>query len=305
MRYSLIVVRYNLNSPIHFTNSLPLLKTQIPQMKKILSILFVATIICSCANNNGATDTIKKDFNTNYSGVWVLSNYLQAIQQGKSPLAAAKLLEGEVALVIDSVNSSDSVQVRVNLNNHEGYPIMAYLKPGITANSVKTNNPDYDHAENFYELSSPQSNDQARLYLNHYNAKNELIDKKEYVKIANSQPTEDLSWAIQQVVNQHILVGNYVLLDAANKAVKVSFKIDGQVSGLDQYKSYALTTDFLGGPEATFDQIYLSLNEKTHSLYGFKIKGDTTLLYQVKGDAENGDPLELDKVKYRLIKQKG
>jgi hypothetical protein len=45
------------------------------------------------------------------------------------------------------------------------------------------------------------------------------------------------------------------------------------------------------------------VNEKNIKCFAFKIEKDTTYLYSTKGDEEAGELLQLDKIKYKLVRQ--
>jgi hypothetical protein len=83
----------------------------------------------------------------------------------------------------------------------------------------------------------------------------------------------------------------------------ITFKNDGSLAGDSDLKTYYIFTDFLGGPKTILDGIAFNVNEKNIKCFAFKIEKDTTYLYSTKGDEEAGELLQLDKIKYKLVRQ--
>lgn len=280
-------------------------------MRQLTYIILTVFILTSCSNDktstadNGAnqTDSLKQNFIPILNGVWVFTDYINAIEQTKSPLKAADKLQEVVTMIIDGTIKSDSIEVGASWNNHEGYSFTTYFLTGQTRNSLKTNIPDYDEKSNFYELGYETINNETFLFLYHYNKTNKLLDKKKFTKVADKQLDNDAAWGLQYLVNEKLFSGNYLLIDSTNSTTKVNLKSDGTLTGHSDFKAFYVFTDFMGGPETILDGIAFNLNEKNSKWFAFKINSDTTYLYSTTGDEEAGELLQIDKIQYKLVRQ--
>lgn len=280
-------------------------------MRQLTYIFLTLFILTSCSSDktltadNGANqiDSLKQTFIPIFNGVWVLADYIKAIEQTKSPLKAADKLQGVVTIIIDAGIKSDSIVVGASWNNHEGYNFTAYFIAGQNLNSLKTNIPDYDEKTNYYELGYETINNETFLVLYHYNKAHKLIDKKGFTKVADKQQDNDAAWGLQYIVNEKLFSGNYLLIDSTNSSTKINLKSDGSLNGYSDFKTYYIFTDFMGGPETILDGMAFNLNEKNSKWFAFKIENDTTFLYSTTGDEEAGELLQLDKIKYKLVRQ--
>ena len=197
----------------------------------------------------------------------------------------------------------DSIIVGVCLNNHEGTQFAIYFKPGERSNSLKINWPDYKVPENFYELGYKTKNNNTSLILYHYSKNKHILDSTIYVKVLNSQSSDDAGYGIQYITNKELISGNYLTSDIDGSSFKVNFNNEGNVSGLLDYKTYYMSTDFEVGIENNMDQIYFNIDTKKQKSYLYKFNADTLNLYET---TENSDStkLVLGKLKYKLVKQK-
>ncbi len=275
---------------------------------RLFTYLLMPLILVQCAGNPEpsanaeelALDSLKQEFVPALNGVWVASDYLNSIDSTKSPLKSSVFLNGVVAMMIDETTNSDSLDVEASWNNHEGMNFSAYFVKGQTKNSLTTNLTDYELESAFYEIGYETINGELFLFLYHYDQTKKIIDKKEFTQVAAVLPNSTADWGIQTSVNEKLFSGDYLLLDSANVSSNVTFTIDGQLIGYPKFETYRITTDFIGGPEPTLDEI--GFNDYA-IWYAFEIKGDTTYLYSVKGDQDEGELLELDEIKYRLVRQ--
>lgn len=282
-----------------------------PTMKQLTYIFLTIFILTSCSNDKTSTvdnssnqiDSLKQKFIPILNGIWVLTDYIKAIEKTKSPLKAADKLQGVVTMIIDAEIKSDSIDVGASWNNHEGYNFSTYFVQGQKQNSLKTNIPDYNEKTNFYELGFETISDKTFLVLYHYSKTNKLIDKKAFTKVAEKQQDNDAAWGLQYIVNQKLFSGNYLLIDSTNSSTKINLKSDGSLTGYSDFKTYYVFTDFMGGPETILDGIAFNINEKNSKWFAFKIHGDTTFLYSTIGEEEAGELLQLDKIKYKLVRQ--
>lgn len=279
---------------------------------KLLSYIILSTLLfTNCVNKKNAAiqksiqanESIKQGFIPILNGVWVLTEYIQAIEQSKSPLKAADKLKDVVTMIIDADMHADSLKILASWNNHEGFDFMTNFELGQYPNSLKVNIVDYDNKSNFYELGYEINNKDTFLLIYHYNKTKQLLDKKGFTKVVNHQKDNDVSQGLQYMVNEKLFSGNYILLNSENSSTKVDFKNDGSIIGFPDFKSYYVFTDFLGGPEAVLDEIAFNLHENNSKSFAFKISNDTTYLYSTKGDIEAGELLQLDKIQYTLVRQ--
>jgi len=279
-------------------------------MRRLTYIFLTFFILTSCSNDKTSTvdngsnqiDSLKQKFIPTLNGVWVLTDYIKAIERTKSPLKSADKLQGVVTMIIEADIKSDSIYVGASWNNHEGYNFSTYFIQGQKQNSLKTNIIDYDEKTNYFELGFETINNKTFLVLYHYNKTNKLIDKKEFTKIADKQQDNDAAWGLQYIVNEKLFSGNYLLIDSINTTTKVNFKSDGSLTGYSDFMTYYVFTDFMGGPETSLDGIAFNVNEKNSKWFAFKIYGDTTFLYSTTGDEEAGELLQLDKIKFKLVR---
>ena len=270
-----------------------------------LSILTSSLIGKTSTTNNGGNkiDSLKQNFKPILKGVWVLTEYINEIYRTKSPLKSADKLQNVVTMIIDGINQSDTIDVGASCNNHEGYNFTTYFITGQNQNQLRTNILDYDNKSNFYELGYETINKETFLYLYHYNKTNLLIDKKQFSKVAETQPDNDAAWGLQFIVNEKLFSGNFLLVDSTNSTRKIHLKSDGSLTGHSDFKTYYVITDFIGGPETILDGIVFNLNEKNAKWFAFKINEDTTYLYSTIGDEEAGVLLQLDKIQYKLVRK--
>lgn len=282
-----------------------------PTMKQIIHIFLTLVILTSCSNQQTSNvnietkevDDLKEKFSEVFNGVWVLTDYIKSIESTKSPLKSAEKFDGVVTMIIDIKNQVDSLFVGVSWNNHEGDNFTVYSISGNLENSLKTNLIDYENKSNYYELGYENISNQTYLALYHYNKDNKLIDKKLFSKVADKQTDDDAAWGLQYIVNEKLFKGDYTLIDSSDNKTNVSFKSDGILIGMPEFKSYYVFTDFMGGPETILDGIAFKANEQTSTWFAFEIKKDTTFLYNTKGDEEAGELLQLDKLIYKLVRK--
>lgn len=280
-------------------------------MRQLTYVFFALFVLASCSNNktsiaekNAAQiDSLKQIFIPVLNGAWVMTDYINAIEETKSPLKSAEKLQGVVTMNIDATVESDSIEVFATWNNHEGYDFTIHFQSGQQQNSLKTSIPDYDEKSNYYELGYETINDETFLFLYHYNITNELIDKRQFSKVIDEQQGDDAASGLQYMVNEKLFSGKYLLIDSKNVKTKVSLNSDGSMTGHSDYKTFYVFTDFLGGPEQVLDQIAFNVYEKNARELAFIIKEDAIYLYSTIGDEDAGELLKLGKMQYKLVRQ--
>ena len=280
-------------------------------MRQLTYVIFSLFILASCSNNKTSIaekeaaqiDSLKQVFIPVLSGAWVMTDYINAIEETKSPLKSADKLQGVVSMTIDSTIKSDSIEVVATWNNHEGYDFTTYFQSGQKQNSLKTSIPDYDEKSNYYELGYETLNDETFLFLCHYNNTNELIDKRQFSKVADKQQGDDAASGLQYMVNEKLFSGEYLLIDSKNSKTKVNLNSDGSITGHSEFKTFYVFTDFLGGPEQVLDQMAFNVYEKNVKVFAFIVKKDAIYLYNTIGDEDAGELLKLGKIQYKLVRQ--
>ena len=259
-------------------------------MRQLTHIFLALVIFTSCSNDKALTadnsenqiDSLKQTFIPILNGVWVLTDYIKAIEQTKSPLNAADKLQGVVTMIIGTEIGNDSIEVGASWNNHEGYNFTTYFIAGRNKNSLKTNIPDYDDKSNFYELGYETINNQTFLFLYHYNKANQLIDKNQFTKVADKQQDNDAAWGLQYVVNEKLFSGHYQLLDSVNPSLSVKFNNDGSLTGFKDFETFSISTDFAasGPDDETVDAICFKPSKEGKPCFEFEIRLDTIILKQ-------------------------
>lgn len=276
-------------------------------MKQLALLTLIVFTLSSCTNiksnkvdvSASQSEGLKQKSIANLKGVWVLTEYIDEIEKTKSPLKSADKLKGVVSMIIDGSIKDNGMEVVTSWNNHEGFSFITYLEAGHTENSLKTNIPDYEDKSNYYEIGYETINNEIFSFIYHYDKENKLLDKKQFTKVAETQKDNDVSAALQQVVNEKIFAGNYTLVDNNNLKTQISLKSDGTLIGSSSFKTYFVYTDFLGGPDSNLDQLCFNLSEPDSKCYAFEIKDKTVYLYNTHSDEAKGI-LILDKLQYKL-----
>lgn len=278
-------------------------------MRQLAYIILSVFIFTGCSNEKTSKnaqnqiDSLKQNFSTIFNGVWVSTDYINAIEQTKSPIKASEKLIGIVSMILDGTSASDSVEVFASWNNHEGYSFTTYLNKDQKSNSFKTNITDIDEQSNFYELGYETINNETFLFLYHYNKSSKFIDKKRYSKVAEKQLENDPSLGLQYIVNEKLFSGNFLQIDNKKASKKVIFKSDGTLTGSSDFTTYHVFTDFMGMPKTNIDRIVFNLDSKNSKSFAFKKENDTTYLYSTIGNEDAGQTLKLDKLQYKLVRQ--
>ncbi len=246
---------------------------------------------------------IKPKLSSILEGDWVLVDYVQSIDKTLSPIKSANKLKGIVTIFIPENNSNDTIEIGASLNNHEGYNFRVFLSQGQEIKNLKTDLTDYENESNYYDIGSEIIDNKTYLILYHYNSSNKLLDKIKFTKVKVNKKEDDLSEALQQIVNEKIFTGKYLLFDSTNIPLKVSFKSDGIISGHPEFKNYYVFTDFIGGPKPKVDEICINFRTEKSINFVFKAKKDTLFLFNEVGDGlPGGVPLDFGELKYKLVK---
>jgi hypothetical protein len=254
------------------------------------------------------TKELIRKFKPIIQGVWVKSNYVSAICKTKSAHKSSNELGGVASFIIglESIKS-DSVHVGYSLNNHEGSDFVLHFLLGKNSNCLKTSLRDDELSSNFYELGYVTKEKNTTLVLYHYTKNNHLIDSTNYFKVAGKDSGEnDMSWGIQHIINEKLISGNYTTTDSTGAVLKIRFDNNGTVSGFYDFKKYFINTDFEAEaePDNNLDEIGVYESNIGKAIwYPFKINSDTLDLYVPMKNADS-TLLSLDKLKYKLVRQK-
>ncbi len=274
-------------------------------MKKILVLLSAGVLMLACTGNK--TTAFRQSVATNYSGVWVLTDYIKMVDSTKSPAQSRVVLRDIVSMVIDTLTAQDSLLVDININNHEGWFFTAYLENEQTAGHLKTDMRDYDDSTNYYELGIEVINNENFLFLYHYNEANELLQKVQFTKVADKTAGDDMriAYGIQYVVNEKIFAGDYTVIEGNYVGADITFQVDGSLTGLPGISSYYVFTDYAISPSDYPDVILFDFMTPQRQELVFQVQQDTLALYKsVEFGQEGTGNLKAGALAYKLARKK-
>lgn len=279
-------------------------RNAINTMRKLMILFLSLIILSSCSNSKTEQDAdLKKTFMPIFKGVWVLTEYIKKIEDTRSPLKSADKLRGVVTMIIGDKIQGDSLDVGVSWNNHEGSHFTLYFTTGIKQNNLKINLPDYDEKANFYELGYEVMNNDTSLFLYHYSNANKILDKKQFTKVYNGDQSDgDAGRGLQHIVNDKLFCGEYLLVNNPISKTTIQFKKNGFVTGLSDFKTYLIMTDFLGGPYSNLDEVIFNLYPGKMKSYAFQMSGNRVDLYETTEEESQG-LLKRGKLKYSLVRK--
>jgi hypothetical protein len=287
-------------------------------MTKPLILLLIASTFISCKSNTKQTikETTTKTSSDNFSadlittfkqvlqGEWVKIDYIEKLNQTRSPYNSWSELTGVAAMSLETDSiKADSLIVGESLNNHEGTNFTIYFRQGHKFASLKISLKDYDTPANFFELGYVITSVDTSLFLYHYNNKNQILDSIKYTRVLHAQLNDDMSSGIEYITNKTLITGEYILTDSLGAISKVELKNDGKVSGFLGFKTYYINTDFMAGPQNNLDVIDFDVNTDNQKEYGYKINSNTISLFTTKSNADS-TKLLLDKLAYKLVRTK-
>ncbi|ASU32091.1 hypothetical protein [Mucilaginibacter xinganensis] len=270
-------------------------------------MLLIITFIAACKSNtkhgnvdsvavgsiNSSSQVLISQFKPFIQGVWVKSDYIEKILATKSPLAAQDLASGLTTFNIqtDSIKG-DSVKVAAGWNNHEGSELTLKFQQGKTEQTILLGD---------FDLGYSIKNGDTTLVLYGYDKDKNEHTTTRYTKALNKQ--NGLSDGMDFLINRGLIAGNYTLNNIPGNRGAITFTNDGKVTGLADFKTYALNTDFVAGPENNLDEILFNLYSKAQKSFTFKINKDTLNIFDTRESADSIN-LIVDKLEYKLIKQK-
>jgi hypothetical protein len=260
-------------------------------------------------NNSSAknqTENFAQEFKSIIQGVWVRRDYINDLENMRSPYKSKKNLRGVASMTIQLSNQDrDSVHVGYGLNNHEGAEFTIYLKEGQKPKTLKTNLTNYfTEKASFFDLGYRIKDSDTSLVLYSYDKKWKFLDSTSYIRVAKKATDEtDMGWGIQYITNKKLITGTYTFNDSTGNSSKIKFDVNGRVIGFLSFQTYYMATDFEAGPENNLDQIYFDFETKKQKMFTYQLNADTLNIYSTY---ENADSTELiqGKLKYKLVRQR-
>ena len=282
-------------------------------MKNFLYALLASGIFYSCKSNTNQTakDTssardskqtqaLIRQFKPIIQGVWIEKNYIEKVIKTRSPLAAADEIKGNTILYINTDHlKGDSLIIPAG-DNHEGTQFTVKFHPGKSSGSIKIS----EGGELGYSIKKGDT----ILLLSFFDDQQKKMITTKFIKALNKQPDDDLGYGMNYMINKGLIAGNYTLTDSIGNISRVRFNNDGTVSGFLNFIKYNINIDLNEEPMDNLDEIYFSdlKNDRNGALnddYSFKFSADTLNLYSTKPNSDSTKSV-LDKLKYKLIKQK-
>jgi hypothetical protein len=186
-----------------------------------------------------------------FAGTYVSQDYYDKIKQYKSPMKAQG---GSLFIVIPDNTLQPTIMIS---NFHEGGPWLRVLKN-----------------KSLYEMWELQDgNLKQRLYnIEILSADKIKLDTTIFVKISPQTNPDN-----HQVLEEILFKGSY--LRPNNTAIE--FQSNGQIIGPINFQFYKPMIDYYDAARQ-IDQIGLGKSEEKFDWYGFKFKGDTLELYNLK-----------------------
>jgi hypothetical protein len=269
-------------------------------MRNSALVLMAVIILASCGG--GKTPESTKDANASpslkgklasiYQGVWVKSDYIDKVRQTKSALASVDLVTGMSGISIDTnLLRGDSMLVNVSWDNHNNGEVSLKFRLGKNPNTLQFGED---------ELGYSIANGDTTLLL--YQAYKGVLHKTPYRKVFNTNPEENVSYAINYAINKALLAGDY-LLTTGKQTEKVTFTPNGEVVGLPGVKSFQVDTDMKYGTMQNVDQLTFDSFTSHEQTFAYVIKANTLSLFEVKPNSKQ-TLLAIGKLKYNLVRVK-
>lgn len=260
------------------------------------------------SNSVSATNnTIAKQVLPIINGFWVQATYLDAIARSQSPFQAQNTLKEVTEMQINSTAlRQDSMEVGLNLGNHEGGQFSIYFRPARNPQSLPISHRNYEHPENYYELGYTVRQTDTVLHLNEYTARHQLASSVAYrrVRLPKKLAAQEAgtNTGLQYEVNRILMSGRYAGYDSSGAAVQVQFMPDGSVAGMPQFKQYYVGTDFAAGPENNLDQLVFDLYTSQQRNFTYRFHKDTLRIYALQTDSTHTE-LSPARLHYTLVRR--
>jgi hypothetical protein len=279
-------------------------------MKNILYLSLITCLYFSCRSYHKLTtrdDTsttiafsqsqkLIEKFKPVIQGVWVKSDYIDKVIKTKSPLAAADKANGITTMYINTEKiNGDSLSVDIGTGNHEGSEMILKFKPGKNKKTIS-----FGYSDLGYEINNGDT-----ILVLYYFGKDKYFDPiTKYSKVLNKQSNDDLGYGMNYIINKGLISGNYILHDSVGNYSAVNFSDNGTVTGFFNYTKFNFNIDLHSDIRDNLDEIGFDYDTKNNVSYSYKINNDTLNLYTTKVNITDTDELIIDKLKYKLVRQK-
>ncbi|MCB0520810.1 MAG: hypothetical protein H6577_21490 [Lewinellaceae bacterium] len=224
---------------------------------KLAGLTFLVTLFLFSCNNEQhpktAESPAEKKGGMGLVGYWANANWWQALKETKSPMKAAAFAEISFAHIYQD---SSQLVADVVYNWHEG--MQYWLQPNDSKFDLI--NP-YDKVKTHEIVLQPDGS--ARL------------DTFTFIQIDMGK-NEDPSKAAAA----RVLGGTYVV---NGTSAQVVFNEEGTITGLDDYKTYNILTDYVTD-EIGSDQLMLDRGNDQPDFYAFKIEGNQLTISFIEQD---------------------
>jgi len=288
-------------------------------MKHFLLPVLIIILFASCKSNTkkttqdslktpsvmGPSSKIMAEFKYIINGQWIKSDYIAEIVRSKSPLKAwPKAFDiTEIFINVDSIRG-DSLNISVNYTYHEGGSFILKFHKGQFPNSITVYQEGGNIDNKQFEIGFNISNRDTSLLLYTYGQNKKLIRTDKFSRLkANKETTKNGSTeASYYWINKLTIGGGYEMIDTSDIRSKVEFKNNGEVTGLEQFKTYSLAIDFTTPPN-DIDLIYFGLPNNNSKPFIYQFKKDTLCIYDTRYDKDSVQLL-IEKLKYKMVKQK-
>lgn len=215
-----------------------------------IAVLISCTSTERKTEQKSATNFKSKDTLISFTGHWLSKDYLESINNFKSP---KKAQDNSEYIYIPERTLKQTIMIS---NFHEGG----------TALTVLSNAEQFELWE-VLEDSLAQLIDKIKIIDNN----NIKIGTRFFVKI---NPIKSNNGSL--ILGEILFKGIYT----NSTGTRIEFKNDGHVSGLDNFKVYDPTIDYFDAGMQV-DQIGLGDNKKDLEYFGFKFNNDTLELYKL------------------------
>ncbi|MFD2721673.1 hypothetical protein ACFST9_23355 [Hymenobacter monticola] len=277
------------------------------------SLLLAATCWAGCqsskteehATSNAAekampANTLAQQMLPLLRGAWVKADYLKEVQLSKSPRKAFDLAGPVSEMLINPARlSGDSLVASLGLGNHEGSSMTVYFRPGLHANALPTNYRDYDAPGSFAELSYRTTVRDTALVLTTYNKSRRVLAQTSYQRIPGASLTDLVS--LNRAVRHLLFTGRYVGTDSLGRSTRLEFNDNGRVKGLKGFRTYDVTTDFIGGVD--LDNLVLDLDSEHRREMSYGHSHDTLRLYAARWVEEEVPTLVQGRLLFTLVRR--
>ncbi len=269
-----------------------------------ISIVILSVFVLSAckqkqiSSNNEQPNDLRLTYGPILKGAWVLTDYIDELHNTGSPFIASNKLSGLVTLAFPAQLVADSFVVGASLNNHEGSSFSCYFDKDTKGNRLPTNIVDYENDANYYELGFEIVHSDTFLFLYHFSKNKMLIDKRSFTKVSDKYTHDDLGWPIQNIVNEILFKGEYVIFGNSDTIPNVVFTVDGHIKGC-KFTAYDVQTDYVGPTK--FNCISLK-GVNFNRDYAFNINADTIFLFSISGYEDEGTS-QIDTLEYTLIRK--